>query len=68
MLAFLESHSKSKFFNTLHLACIIYQNIQSHVEKQRVHISLDRNLNTAFYKEDILSSLNSILEIYTEVK
>ena len=68
MLAFWESRSKSKFINTLHLAYIIYQNIQSHVEKLHAHISLDRNLNTAFYKEDILSSLNSILEIYTEVK
>ena len=67
MLAFLESRSKSKFFNT-YLAYIIYQSIQSHVEKQRAHISLDRNLNTAFCKEDILSSWNSILEIYTEVK
>ena len=52
---------------SLHLAYIIYQNIQSHKEK-RTHISLDKNSNTEFYTDDILSSLNSILQIYTRVK
>ena len=32
----------------LHLAYIIYQNIQSNQEK-RTHLSLDKNLNTEFY-------------------
>ena len=45
---------------SFHLPCIIYQNIQSHKEK-RMHISLDKNSNTEFYTDDILSSLNSIL-------
>ena len=49
---------------SLNLAYIIYQNIQSHKEK-RTHISLDKNSNTEFYTNDILSSLNSILQIYT---
>ena len=35
---------------------IIYQNIQSHKEK-RTHISLDKNSNTEFYTDDILSCL-----------
>ena len=52
---------------SLHLAYIIYQNIQSH-KKKRTHISLDKNSNTEIYTEDILSSLNSILQIYTRVK
>ena len=52
---------------SLHLAYIIYQNIQSH-KKKRTHISFDKNSNTEFYTEDILSSLNSILQIYTRVK
>ena len=33
-----------------------------------MHISLDKNSNTEFYTDDILSSLNSILQIYTRVK
>ena len=55
------------FYITLHLAYIIYQNIQSHKGK-RAHISLDKNSNTGFYTKDILSSLNSILQIYTRVR
>ena len=39
------------------LAYIIYQNILSHIKE-----------NTKSYTEDILSSLNSILHIYTRVK
>ena len=31
---------------------------------KRTHISLDKNSNTEFYTDDILSSLNSILQIY----
>ena len=34
-------------------------------ETQRTHISLDKNSNTEFYTEDILSSLNSSLQIHT---
>ena len=49
------------------MAYIIYFNIQSHKEK-RTHISLDKNSNTEFYADDILSSLNSILQIYTRIK
>ena len=45
---------------SLHLAYIIYQNIQSHKEK-RMNISLDKNSNTECYTDDILSSLNSTL-------
>ena len=52
---------------SLHLAYIIYQNIQSHKQK-RTHLSLDKNLNTEFYTKDILSSLNSILQMYTRVR
>ena len=51
---------------SLHLAYIIYQNIQSHKGK-RTHMSL-ANLNTEFYTKDILSSLNSILQMYTRVR
>ena len=47
---------------SLRLAYIIYQNIQSHKEKN-THISLDKNSNTEFSTDDILSSLNSILQI-----
>ena len=57
----------SLFIHNLHLACIIYKNIQSHKEK-RTHISLDKNLNTEFYTDDILSHVNSILQIYTRGK
>ena len=52
---------------SLHLAYIIYQNIQSHKEK-RTHLSLDKNLDAEFYTKDILSSLNSILQMYTRVR
>ena len=52
---------------SLHLAYIIYQNIQSHKEKRK-HISLEKNSNTEFYTKDELSSLNSILQIYTRVR
>ena len=52
---------------SLHLAYIIYQNIQSHKEKRK-HISLEKNSNTEFYTKDKLSSLNSILQIYTRVR
>ena len=51
---------------SLHLADI-YQNFQSHKEK-RTYISLDKNSNTEFYTEDILSRLNSTLQRYTRVK
>ena len=50
------------------LAYIIYQNIQFHIKEKRTRISLDKNSNKEFYTEDILSSLNSILQIYTRVK
>ena len=33
-----------------------------------MHISLDKNSNTEFYTDDILSSLNFILQVYTRVK
>ena len=52
---------------SLHLAHIIYQNIQSHKEK-RTHISLDKNSNTEFCTKDTLTSLISILQIKTRVK
>ena len=58
---------KLYLYTSLHLAYIIYFNIQSHKEK-RTHISLDKNSNTEFYADDILSSLNSILQIYTRIK
>ena len=58
----------SLFIHNLHLAyIIIYNNIESPKEK-RTHISLDKNLNTEFYIDDILSHVNSILQIYTGVK
>ena len=47
---------------SLRLAYIIYQNIQSYKDKH-THISLDKNSNTEFSTDDILSSLNSILQI-----
>ena len=40
------------------LAYIVYQNIQSRISE----------LNTEFYTDDVLSSLNSILQMYTRVK
>ena len=52
---------------SLHLAYIIYQNIQSHKEK-RTHLSLDKNLDTEFYTKDMMSGLNSILQMYTRVR
>ena len=33
-----------------------------------MQISLDKNSSTKFYTEDILSSVNSILQIYARVK
>ena len=40
------------------LAYIVYQNIQSRISE----------VNTEFYTDDVLSSLNSILQMYTRVK
>ena len=39
----------SLFIHNLHLAYIIYKNIQSHKEK-RTHISLDKNSNRILYR------------------
>ena len=50
------------------LAYIIYQNIQSDIKEKRTLISLDKNWNTEFYTGDILSNLNSIIQIYTRIK
>ena len=49
------------------LAYIIYQNIQSQREKTYAHFGR-LELNTQFYTDDVLSSLNYILQIYTRVK
>ena len=53
----------------LHLAYIIYQNIQTHLEN-RTHMSCHstRTQTPESYTDDTLSSLNSILQIYTKVR
>ena len=48
------------------LAYIIYQNIQS--QRKTLAYFGRQELNTEFYTDDVLSSLNSILQIYTRVK
>ena len=53
----------------LHLAYIIYQNIQTHLEN-RTHMSYHstRTRTPESYTDDTLSSLNSSLQIYTKVR
>ena len=53
----------------LHLAYIIYQNIQTHLEN-RAHMSCHstRTRTPESYTDDTLSRLNSILQIYTKVR
>ena len=53
----------------LHLAYIIYQNIQTHLENRTLmSCHSTRTQTPESYTDDALSSLNSILQIYTKVR